>query len=151
MPYRQLIDEVATEFRRFTSSSETASWFPGFEVIKNPPTRQPLAPPSIILSKLPAPGSEYGLGTHEMRTLNLHVDLVFKDGHLKTVSGSVLQRDDLATHYLERLQAFFTLIRLTSSDIGDIRFDGSIHSEPSDLRSEMLYGVQAETLIRFRG
>lgn len=151
MSYRKIIDEIASEFNRFTSKTETASWFPGFEVIKNPSIRSGLAPPSIILSKLPAPGSEYGIGSQEFRSLNLHVDLVFKDGHLKTVSGSILQRDDLATHYLERLQAFFSSIRLTSSDIDAIMFEASVHKEPSGLRSEMLYGVQAEALIRFRG
>ncbi len=122
--------------------------FSDFEFIKFPSRREGYSPPTIFFVMDSEPVSTYGFGTLRIDTATIHIDLMFREGTVKTIDGETLTDEDLAQAYLDKMLERVKAFRPTNFEMDSMRMSGATHEE--SLGQMYLYGAGFDVTIGYR-
>jgi hypothetical protein len=126
--------------------------FSGFVVYDLYPRNTPLFFPCIVFGNVEKdePIMEYMFGGDTMQQETMVCDLAFKYGESRIIGGIIVEREDLAFHYLEEMREIIKDINYLSDfvNIGAVGENSSI--EKPQEQNQSLYGFSMEIDVSFK-
>lgn len=122
--------------------------FSDFEFVKFTPRRKGYSPPTIFFVMDSEPATSYGLGPLRIDMATIHIDLMFREGFVRTIDGDVLTDEDLAQAYLDKLLDRIKAFRSTNFELDSLRIEGATHEE--NVGQMYLYGCGVNIAIGYK-
>lgn len=138
---RQVRDEVFTHLQGDAT-------FTDFDFIKFPPRRRGYSPPTIFFVMDTEPATTYGFGSLRIDDASIHIDLMFREGFVRTIDGDVLTDEDLAQAYLDKMLDRVKTFRPTNFEMDSLRVSGATHEE--NIGQMYLYGAGIDISIGYK-